>query len=99
VPVRVVTHRGLGGIVDRRNGNKMQAVVPHLLNLHPPHTHGRYVVYIDKLYTSIKLLSYLRKIGYGATGTARTNSGIINGLVRLKRDDEVNDNIPVGDGL
>jgi hypothetical protein len=88
------------------------AVVPWLLDKLPKRTEGGYVVYLDNLFTSIKLLKYLLIQGYGACGnitifkpslqvliligTCRTNSGICKELVELKKAWTKNNAIPWG---
>lgn len=64
--------------------NKTQVVVPHLLSKLPLTTHT-YHVYLDNLFTSTNFLLYFRHLGYGATGTCCTSSGIIAELVETKR--------------
>jgi hypothetical protein len=48
------------------------------------------------LFSSTKLFEYLRDQGYGATGTARINSGICADFVAKKQVDQKKDNIPWG---
>ena len=83
----------LGGSKKGIGGNKTAAIVAHLLGLLPT---GRYIVYLDNLFTSLPLLKYLRSRGWGATGTARTNSGILKEYVDLKAADKRSDQIPWG---
>ena len=72
-------------------------MVAYLLGLLPVRTDpGRYIVYLDSLFTSLPLLKYLRNKGWGATGTARTNSGILKEYVDLKTMDKRKDQIPWG---
>ena len=59
-PVGVLTPRELGGTKAGKGGNKTQATVAHLLGLLPP---ARYHVFLDNLFTSKKLLTYLRSRG------------------------------------
>jgi hypothetical protein len=59
--------------------NPTQAVVVTLLKTlpNPPTGPGlRYCIWLDNLFVSTKLFSYLRTLGIGAAGTCRTNSGI-----------------------
>ncbi len=57
--------------------NKTAATVPYLLQLLPKRPlDSPYIVWLDNLFSSTKLFGYLRQLGFGATGTARTNSGI-----------------------
>jgi Transposase IS4 len=55
-----------------------------------------YVVWLDNLFSSTKLFEFLRKEGFGATGTARTNSGIYSGFVEKKKLDKAKDLEPWG---
>ncbi|PVH75536.1 hypothetical protein DL98DRAFT_427300, partial [Cadophora sp. DSE1049] len=64
--------------------NKTQSVVLYLLNLLPK---GTYHVYLNNLFSNIKLFKYLRKLDYSATGTARISSSILQDLVDLKKLD------------
>jgi hypothetical protein len=56
----------------------------------------RYVVWLDNLFVSTKLLRYLRDLDYGAAGTCRTNSGICKAFVERKKSDKKVDKIPWG---
>lgn len=78
--------RGNGpiGVSQPKNLNKTQSVVPHLLNLLPKRA---YHVYLNNLFTNVKLFEHLRKLGFGATSTARVSSGILQDLVDLKKGD------------
>jgi hypothetical protein len=64
--------------------NSTQAVVVGLTKTLPKST---YHVFVDNLFSSPPLFRNLRKQGYGATGTARMNSGISKELVKDKNDD------------
>jgi hypothetical protein len=64
--------------------NSTQAVVVGLTKTLPKST---YHIFVDNLFSSPPLFRNLRKQGYGATGTARTNSGISEELVNDKNDD------------
>lgn len=64
--------------------NSTQAIVIALANLLPKAT---YHVFFDNLFLLSYLLCSLRKNGHGATGTARTNSGIHIDLIRDKDHD------------
>ena len=87
----------LGGLKKGTGGNKTAAIVAYLLGLLPFRIDpGRYVVYLDNLFTSLPLLKYLRSRGWGATGTARTNSGILKEYVDLKAMDKKRDQMPWG---
>jgi hypothetical protein len=61
--------------------NSTQAVVIGLTKTLPKST---YHVFVDNLFSSPPLFRNLRKQGYGATGTARTDSGIHEELVSDK---------------
>jgi hypothetical protein len=77
--------------------NKTAATVPFLLQLLPSRPlDSPYVVWLDNLFSSTKLFAYLRELGYGATGTARTNSGICADFVARKQIDKKKDSIPWG---
>jgi len=77
--------------------NKTATVVADLLDQLPKQPGYAYGVFLDNLFTSHKLLLYLRKRGYGATGTARSNSGIYKEFVQLKTQDKKRDKIPWGE--
>lgn len=64
--------------------NSTQAVVVALTNVLPE---ARYHVFVDNLFSSSPLFRNLRSHGFGATGTARTNSGINQELVDDKNND------------
>jgi hypothetical protein len=70
------TNRGAG-----LSGNRTQAVVPHLLCRLPP---ANYIVLLDNLFVSNKLMMYLRELEFGAIGTARRDSGIVQRLLTLQ---------------
>ena len=96
--LRWVFHRpgkkgGPVGVKKPKELNKTQSVVPHLLSLLPKAT---YHLYCDNLFTSVKLFEYLRKLGYAATGTARTTSGVLADLVDLKKADHGDRALPWG---
>jgi hypothetical protein len=92
-PIGVKVPVELGGSKAGKGGNKTQAVVLHLLDQLP---RARYHVYLDNLFTSTKLLEVLRTHGYGATGTCRTNAGVISELVEIKKRDQKKDELPWG---
>lgn len=92
-PIGIKTPRELGGTKNGKGGNKTQAVVVYLLDQLPP---ARYHVYLDNLFTSTKLLELLRSKGYAATGTCRTNSGVLSELVELKKKDKGKGEMPWG---
>ncbi|KAM5520431.1 hypothetical protein FOXYSP1_14321 [Fusarium oxysporum f. sp. phaseoli] len=65
--------------------NSTQSVVVALINLLPILT---YHVFVDNLFLSPDLFRSLRLHGHGATGIARSNCGICNGLVEAKKVDK-----------
>jgi hypothetical protein len=52
-----------------------------------------YIVWLDNLFSSTKLFGYLRQLGFGATGTACTNSSICADFVAKKQADQKKDDI------
>jgi hypothetical protein len=84
-PVGVKVPQELGGSKSGTGGNKTQAVALHLIEQLPK---AKYHVYMDNLFTSERFFELLRKRGYAATGTCRTNSGVISELVELKKNDK-----------
>ena len=92
-PVGVKTPIELGGSVSGKGGNKTQAIVLHLLERLPP---ARYHVYLDNLFTSNSLMEVLRSHGFGATGTCRTNAGVISELIDIKKNDKGKDEMARG---
>jgi hypothetical protein len=64
--------------------NSTQAIVIALTNMLPKAT---YHIFMDNLFSSSPLFRNLRNHGVGATGTARTNSGIHQELVQDRKDD------------
>ncbi len=77
--------------------NKTIATVSYLLRLLPKQPReSLYIVWLDNLFSSTKLFGYLHKLGYGATSTACTNSGICAKFVSQKQADKKKDNIPWG---
>lgn len=88
---------GIGPVLKELGNNKTAAVVDYLLDQLPKLLLGyTYGVFLNNLFTSRKLLVYLAFKGYGATGTARTNSGIFKKFVDLKKLDKKEDKIPWG---
>ncbi|KAJ0127350.1 hypothetical protein HZ326_29546 [Fusarium oxysporum f. sp. albedinis] len=65
--------------------NSTQSVVIALINLLPIST---YHVFVDNLFSLPDLFRSFRQHGHGATGTARSNCGIYNGLVEAKKADK-----------
>jgi hypothetical protein len=77
--------------------NRTAATVPYLLQLLPKRPkESPYVVWLDNLFSSTKLFEYLQELGFGATGTARINSGICADFVAKKQADAKKDEIPWG---
>ena len=76
--------------------NKTAAVVPFLLEMLPKVPGFCYVVQLDNLFTSTKLLRYLQDLNFGAVSTYCTNSGICKDFVNKKNQDKKVDNIPQG---
>jgi hypothetical protein len=96
-PLGVKTPVQLGGTKNGKGGNKTQAVVVHLMKRLPPPPHGhQYHVYLDNLFTSERLLELLRTEGIAATGTCRTNAGVLQTLVDTKKSDKRKDELPWG---
>jgi len=65
------------------NLNLTQKVVVYLIQLL---LELGYYVFLDNLFSSPKLFIVLRKMGNGASGTARINSGIFQELVQEKKN-------------
>jgi hypothetical protein len=85
---------GIRKILKALGKNKTAATVPHLLELLLKRLQGSlYIIWLDNLFSSTKLFGYLQDLGYGATGTARTNSGICAEFVAKKQADQKKDNI------
>ncbi|KEY74499.1 hypothetical protein S7711_10322, partial [Stachybotrys chartarum IBT 7711] len=64
--------------------NPTQAVVVSLVKTLPKQT---YHVFLDNLFSSPQLFRQLRLLGVGATGTARTNAGLFEQLIKAKEND------------
>jgi hypothetical protein len=94
----VIYHQNSKGLVGSKAPkgsqiNPTQAVVINLLKSLPDPPIGptfRYCVWLDNLFVSTTLFSYLRKLGYGAAGTTRTNSGICKDFVAKKKAEQTN---------
>jgi hypothetical protein len=79
---------GIQKILKELGKNKTTATVLHLLKLLPKRPLDLlYIVWLDNLFSSTKLFGYLQDQGYGATGTARTNSGVCADFVAKKQAD------------
>jgi hypothetical protein len=88
---------GLGEIPKLLGKNQTAATVPFLLDKLPTRPKDSpYVVWLDNLFGSTKLLNYLRSLGYGCTATACTNSGICKEFVAKKQLDKKADIEPWG---
>ena len=79
--------RGPIGIPKRRpteeiHLNPTQQVVIHLASLLPQ---LRYHLFLDNLFSSPNLFRVLRAMNIGASGTARMNAGLYEGIVRAKQ--------------
>jgi hypothetical protein len=79
---------GIPLVPKELGNNRTGAVVLFLLDLLPKVPSFPYMVYLDNLFTSTKLLRLLRERGYGAVGTCRTNSGICTTFVDQKNKDK-----------
>jgi hypothetical protein len=85
---------GIKKIPKALGKNKTAATVPYLLELLPKRLRDSpYIVWLDNLFSSTKLFDYLQDQGYGATGTARVNSGICADFVSKKQADQKKDSI------
>jgi hypothetical protein len=89
-PVGVRTLRELGRTIRARNrGNKIQAVVLHLIKRLPKPLEGSgYHVYLDNLFISTRFVQYARSQGVAITRTCRTTSGVIKELLDLQKSDK-----------
>lgn len=75
--------------------NNSSAVVAHLVTQLPEEGKG-HVLYLDNLFTNVKLLTYLRRRGIGVTGTCTGKSGILKDFSDKKKEDAKKDQIPWG---
>jgi hypothetical protein len=76
--------------------NPTQAVVVNLLKTLPDPPIGpslQYCVWLDNLFSSTTLFTYLRSLGYGATGICKINSGISKSFVSIKKTEQANPNL------
>ena len=89
-PVGVPTPKELGGTKKAGNGgNKIQAVVLHLITRLPKPLKGSdYHVYLDNLFVSTRFVQYTRSQGVTVTGTCRTDAGVIKELLDLQKIDK-----------
>ena len=97
-PVGVRTPVALGGTKrDGNKGNKTQAVVLHLINQLPKPPEGSgYHLFLDNLFVSTRFVEYARSQDVAVTGTCRTDAGVIQELLDLKKLDN-KDVIPWGE--
>jgi Transposase IS4 len=70
--------------------NNNSAVVIYLME-HIPQ--ASYIIYLDNLFTNIKLLQYMRERGVGITGTCTAKSGILKKFIEIKAKDTKKDEI------
>ncbi|PVH85756.1 hypothetical protein DL98DRAFT_511305 [Cadophora sp. DSE1049] len=75
--------------------NTSSAIVAHLIERLPNQGKGN-IVYLNNLFTNIKLLRYGRERGWGATGTCTAKSGILKRFSQMKAEDAKKDEIPWG---
>ena len=75
---------GVTAIPEISLTNYTAAVVPTLLQQLPEWDNGHYHIWLDNLFTSSRLLSYLHSNNVGASGTARANSGIHQDILKEK---------------
>jgi hypothetical protein len=96
--VGIHTPRELGGTIKAGNsGNKIQAVVLHLIKRLPKPPKGSgYYVYLDNLFVSTRFVQYARSQGVAVTRTYRITSGVIKELLDLQKSDK-KDVIPWGE--
>jgi hypothetical protein len=87
-PVRMKTPVELSGTKKQgRKGNKSQAIVLLLLEKLP---RKGYHIFLDTLFVSKRILESFRNRGFGATGTCRTNSGVYQDLIDMKKRNKKN---------
>ena len=65
--------------------NSSSAVVAYLMEYLP---HNGYIIYLDNLFTNVKLCRYARERGWGIIGTCTAKSGISKSLVDKKKVEE-----------
>ncbi|CZR51599.1 uncharacterized protein PAC_01476 [Phialocephala subalpina] len=73
--------------------NNSSAIVAHLVQQIPQ---AGYILYLDNLFTNVKLLTYMRKRGVGITGTCTAKSGTLKEFIDIKKKDTKKDTIPWG---
>jgi len=67
-----------GTIKARKGGNKMQAVVLHLVKrLQKPPLSFTYHIFLDNLFISTKFVEYAHTQGIAITSTCRDTRGVI----------------------
>lgn len=64
--------------------NPTQSVVAYLVDQLPSPGGCRYHLWLDNLFNSTSLCTYFYNRGIGCSGTARTNSGVHQGLIDIK---------------
>ena len=72
--------------------NNSSAVVAHLMALLLRGGEG-HIVYLDNLFTNVKLLRYRRERGWGVTGTCTAKSRILKRFCEIKKKDKKKDKI------
>jgi hypothetical protein len=65
-----------------RKGNRIQAIILHLVENLPKQ---QYILYLDNLFTSYKLFTLLRDCGYDTIGTYRVDLGVLKEFKDMKR--------------
>jgi hypothetical protein len=70
--------------------NNSSAVVAYLMEYIPQ---ASYIIYLDNLFTNIKLLQYIKERGVGITGTCITKSGILKKFAEIKAKNTKKDKI------
>ena len=55
-----------------------------------------YIVFLDNLFTNVKLLRYIRACGQGAISIYIVKSGILKRFCKMKKKDASKDKIPQG---
>jgi hypothetical protein len=68
-------------------------VVAHLIAQLPT---NYYIVFLDNLFTNVKLLRYIRARGWGVTGICTAKSGILKRFCDIKKEESRKDKIPWG---
>ena len=87
---------GVTAIPEISPTNYTAAIIPTLLRQLPEWDNGHYHIWLDNLFTSSKLLSYLHGKNVGASGTARPNSGIHQDILDEKTIESTKDQFEWG---